>query len=305
MRRLRSYELDPAYTPGLVFGAETCVMLGQRELAAAYYAPLCALAPTHRMFWGPAGAAAFGPMSRTLGEVALLLGLTEQAIGHFRDAIDLCERMQTPALAALCRAGHERALQQRGAAPAPAIEAAAPPAARQLTLRREGDIWTIESRTGRSFRLKHSKGLIYLQYLIEQSGKQLHVLELAGVEHAAGDAGPVLDARAKAEYKRRLDDLNEELREADRFGDSGRRERAQRELDAVADQLARALGMGGKDRRASSDIERARINVQRRIRDVLDRISAHDPALARYLGNTLSTGTYCSFDPRAGVDLPP
>jgi len=106
-----------------------------------------------------------------------------------------------------------------------------------------------------------------------------------------------LDARAKAEYRERLDDLHEQLREAEQFGDPGRRQRAQEELDALAEQLARAVGAGGKDRLIASDIERARINVQRRLRDTLERIGAHDAELARYLAAALQTGTYCCFDP--------
>jgi len=123
------------------------------------------------------------------------------------------------------------------------------------------------------------------------------VLELAGVEHAAGDAGPVLDARAKAEYRERIDQLSEELREADRFDDLGRREKARAELDALAEQLARAVGRGGKDRRAASDIERARVNVQRRLKDVVERIAAQDRALGRHLAQALQTGTYCCYEP--------
>jgi hypothetical protein len=37
--------------------------------------------------------------------------------------------------------------------------------------------------------------------------------------------------------------------------------------------------------------------VQRRLRVVLDRIEAHDKALARYVEATLRTGTYCSYSP--------
>jgi non-specific serine/threonine protein kinase len=256
------------------------------------------------MFWGPVGASAYGPTTRILGDLALLTGRAEQAVQHYTEAIEFCERLAAPPFVALARQGLARA-RARLAAPAPSVPnvpAASPsPAPGQLGLRREGDIWSIQSGSGRSFRLKHSKGLAYLQCLIEQPGRQVHVLELAGVEHAAGDAGPVLDARAKAEYRERLDELSEALREADRFGDPARRERAQRELDALAEQLARAVGFGGKDRLVSSDIERARINVQRRLKDTLERIGAHEPALARYLTAAVQTGTYCCFDPaRAG-----
>ncbi|HWB81477.1 MAG TPA: hypothetical protein VG755_41230, partial [Nannocystaceae bacterium] len=64
-----------------------------------------------------------------------------------------------------------------------------------------------------------------------------------------------------------------------------------------AEQLAAAVGLGGRDRRAASNVERARINVQRRIKDALRRIRAEDAALARYLEATVHTGTYCVYQP--------
>ena len=307
-RRLRTLRATLEYFPALVFAAETCVLLAHRERAEALYAPLLASAPSHHMFWGPVGASAFGPTARILGDLASLTGRAEQAVKHYDEAIEFCERIGALPFIALARQGRERALAQLaqpGVISAPAAPAAPPPAPAQLApapapaqleLRREGDIWSIE-RDGRSFRLKHSKGLAYLQNLLERPGRQVHVLELAGIEHAAGDAGPVLDARAKAEYRERLDQLSDELREAERFADAGRRAKAQAELDALAEQLSRAVGLGGKDRLAASDIERARINVQRRIKDALERIAAHDAPLARQLTAALHTGTYCCYEP--------
>jgi tetratricopeptide (TPR) repeat protein len=303
-RRLKARKHEFEYFPALVLATETCLLLGDRELGATLYARLAAVASSHPMFWGPVGASAFGPTSRLLGDLALLTGRAAEALQHYADAIELCERIGARPFIALAAQGQERAraLLQRSTPPAGAPVSAQALRA-PLGLHREGDVWSIESSAGRCFRLKHSKGLSYLQSLMEQPGRQVHVLELAGVEHAAGDAGPVLDARAKAEYRERLGELSEELREAERFGDPGRRERAQRELDALAEQLASAVGYGGKDRLVASDIERARINVQRRLKDTLERIGAHDPALARYLSAAVQTGTYCCFDPaRAASD---
>ena len=70
-------------------------------------------------------------------------------------------------------------------------------------------------------------------------------------------SGPSLDVQAKAEYRRRLQDLREELEEAQRFGDQGRAARAQEEMISIAEQLASAVGLGGRDRRTGSDAERA------------------------------------------------
>ena len=57
------------------------------------------------------------------------------------------------------------------------------------------------------------------------------------------------------------------------------------------------MGLGGRDRKLGSHVERARINVQRRLRDAIQRIEEHDPALGRYLAATVKTGVFCSFTP--------
>jgi hypothetical protein len=46
-----------------------------------------------------------------------------------------------------------------------------------------------------------------------------------------------------------------------------------------------------------SHVERARINVQRRLKDVVRRVEEQDPALGRYLAAALQTGIWCSFRP--------
>ncbi len=65
----------------------------------------------------------------------------------------------------------------------------------------------------------------------------------------------------------------------------------------LAEQLASAVGLGGRDRKAASNVERARVNVQRRLKDAIRRIAEHDAALGRYLDATVRTGTYCVYRP--------
>jgi hypothetical protein len=165
---------------------------------------------------------------------------------------------------------------------------------------REGEYWSIE-RDGRAFRLKDGKGIAMLARLIHEPGRELHVLDLSigagGAEAAVdgGDAGTLLDPQARAAYEGRVHELREELEEAERHADMARATRAREELDAIASELSRAVGLGGRDRRAASAVERARVNVQRRLRDALERIREHDPELGRHLAYTLKTGTYCSY----------
>src|ERR1051325_11081953 len=93
---------------------------------------------------------------------------------------------------------------------------------------REGDVWTIAYR-GRTFRLRHVKGLGYIAALLAQPGRELHVLELTGPAADHGTGTPLLDERAKREYGRRLQELESELEEARRWGDGERAARLEEE----------------------------------------------------------------------------
>jgi hypothetical protein len=140
----------------------------------------------------------------------------------------------------------------------------------------------------------------------------VHVLELTGappepvpagavaeldLQRPAGDAGALLDAQAKRAFKERLDDLEQEIAEAEHLNDPERGARAREERDAIAQHLAAALGLGGRDRVAGSAAERARVNATRAIRKAIDRIQAGDPALGAHLARSVRTGTFCVYDP--------
>ena len=62
-------------------------------------------------------------------------------------------------------------------------------------------------------------------------------------------------------------------------------------------ELGRAVGLGGRARRAGGAAERARSAVQRRIKNAIERIGEHAPALAALLGRTVRTGNYCVYRP--------
>ena len=112
-----------------------------------------------------------------------------------------------------------------------------------------------------------------------------------------GDAGPLLDASARRAYKQRVEDLQDELEEAERFNDTARAERARVELDFIADELARGVGLGGRDRRAASGSERARVNATRTIGAAIKRIAAGSPRLGEHLRASVRTGYACVYAP--------
>ena len=118
-----------------------------------------------------------------------------------------------------------------------------------------------------------------------------------------GDAGVRLDPQAKAEYRRRVEELRADIAEADSWNDPERAAQAREELEFLAQELSGAIGLGGRDRKAASASERARLSVTRAIRSAMNRLRDLDPALGAHLDATIRTGTYCVYtpDPRAPV----
>src|SRR5262249_6340560 len=106
-----------------------------------------------------------------------------------------------------------------------------------------------------------------------------------------------LDAKAKAAYKQRLSDLRAELDEAAAFKDLGRTARLQAEQTFLTEQLSAAVGLGGRDRLAGANAERARNAVTKRIRGVVRKIRPEHPTLAHHLDTCIRTGVFCVYVP--------
>lgn len=166
---------------------------------------------------------------------------------------------------------------------------------------------------GTTVLLRDLKGMRYLERLLAEPGRELHALDLVVAEHGAqpaaapverdevdvtgNDAGPILDDQAREAYRRRLVEIDDDIAEAEVAGDIERIAMAKADRDYLVTELTRAFGLGGRERRASSDSERARTSVTRSLRYALDRIRSHHPRLADHLDQAISTGTYCSYDP--------
>jgi hypothetical protein len=162
---------------------------------------------------------------------------------------------------------------------------------------REGEFWTM-AFDGEIARLRDARGLALLSQLLRQPGRELHVLDLANRRGTGADyAEPILDGTGRSRFRDRIAELEADLEEADRFGDTERSARTQDELDAVVDELARATGLGGRDRRTTSESERARVATTRAIRLAMRHISNVLPDLAHHLQHSVKTGTYCVYAP--------
>jgi hypothetical protein len=200
------------------------------------------------------------------------------------DALADAEALGMTELAASCR----RLL----AAPKPAASSGDQPV--ELTL--EGEYWNVRGR-GEFCRVRDSRGLRMLAQLVQQPGREVHVFELSGVKQPVdgGDSGAMLDREAREAYQRRLRELQAELDEAEIANDVGRRERLQDEYQQLTAELARAFGIGGRERRAGAAVERARVNVRRRLSLALEHIGKSCPELAKRISKDLQTGVYCSY----------
>jgi hypothetical protein len=185
-------------------------------------------------------------------------------------------------------------------------------------IRLEGDVWAITFE-GRTVRLRDARGLWYLARLLSSPGQEVASVDLLLAAHqvpasapatgaddlrVGGDsADPVLDAAARAAYRARLMELQEDIEEATRFGDVERVEYMRTEFEAITRELTLATGIGGRVRGHVTPAERARQSVTKAIHDTLRRIEQLDPDLGAHLRHSVRTGMFCAYlpDPRAAI----
>jgi uncharacterized membrane protein len=181
--------------------------------------------------------------------------------------------------------------------------------------RAEGEYWTV-AFAGEICRVEDSVGLRYLARLLQHPHQEFHAVVLvadnASDDASAhgktteadaltigglGDAGEVLDPQAKAAYRHRLRELQEEREDARQRADGERLASLQHEMDFLTRELSSAVGLGGRSRKAASASERARLNVTRALRRALQKIAIQHPALGDYLSRTIKTGHVCCYRP--------
>ena len=179
---------------------------------------------------------------------------------------------------------------------------------RVATLQREGAWWTAGCGDTH-VRLGSTKGLSYLAELLGHPGTERHALDLVdlvegvtpvdtGIDRRLlGDAGDLLDAQSRSAYRRRVAELRDEVEDALAVEDDDGAAAIQRELDALVAELARAFGLGGRSRKASSTAEKARLNVTRALRAAVGRVTQALPDAGAVLDRRVRTGLFCAYEP--------
>jgi hypothetical protein len=175
------------------------------------------------------------------------------------------------------------------------------------------DSWIVRYQ-GDTALFKHMRGMYYLAALLRAPRQEFYVRDLLAATRCASDVisanAPhgnlratfsdgiaALDSQAKAEFRRRIGDLREALEEAERFNDPHRRVALQSELQAISEHLATAVGLGGRDRKSSSDAERARSAITKCIKRAIQIIGKPIPVLGYHLATRIRTGYFCSYNP--------
>jgi hypothetical protein len=293
-------------SPQLAIAGEVAAAVGTDEQRRQLLDRLQRGAGRH-VFFGHMPMIYGGPVRRVIGLLERSLGQTAAGENSLRRALDVVRSLgfapwvariafelgDMEEAARLANNLGIRGLAKRAAAPD--VEQVAPPTRPALGISREGDVWRI-SYGVRVVRVGDSRGMELIAKLIERPGEEMHVLVLAGSGGEAmtdSDAGDALDERAAKSYRDRIAAIDSEMPAAK----GERQHHLARERAFLQGELGRAFGLGYAPRRVGSMSERARVNVQRRIKDSLTRIGNHDAVIADYLRSAIRTGTYCTFRP--------
>jgi tetratricopeptide (TPR) repeat protein len=181
----------------------------------------------------------------------------------------------------------------------------------QGRLRREAGSWRLTFE-GRTVHVKELRGLTQIAHLLSRPNEPVNAVELAFLGRngqvivdptPASDLGPVLDDDAKRAYRVRVRQLDEELEEARSSGNEQAALKIEEELCFLTREIARAVGLFGRDRRAGSEVERARVRVTNSIKFAIGRIAEDHPTLGAYFQKTIRTGANCSYIVQSGVPV--
>ncbi len=177
-------------------------------------------------------------------------------------------------------------------------------------------LWEIVFNGKESFLGIGYKGLYYIHYLIKISPDKIDALSLANFNEksdkmkvlnqcedgeltvlSAFREQEILDPDTKKEYKKRLEEIEEELEEANKNNDIGKDETLEEEKQKILDELKKATTIKGKHRPFSDDQEKARKMITEAIRRFLKVIEKRDKNLYNHFKESIKTGNMFCYIP--------
>jgi hypothetical protein len=176
--------------------------------------------------------------------------------------------------------------------------ALAPPVAKANEFCRAGSHWDVTFDGGRTFHLRHSLGVEYLNYLLHHPGQPISAYDLEtsirpdkATARAIDSIQLNLDADAVRDYLRQLDQLRAQRNAAAEAGDLATAGRLDDDIAAIEHELS-------KNRLAPDAGERARSNVRKAIVAVQDKLrkgSDNESRFRQHLEQFVSLGYECCY----------
>jgi hypothetical protein len=172
--------------------------------------------------------------------------------------------------------------------------------------RREGQMWTL-CFGGVTKHYNHSKGLLYIAYLLGSPFQEYHVAEIVKSaespekEVLSFSSGEVSSKKTIANYRNRLSVIRAELSEADDTSDPLLKKELQEEKQAIEKQLLQAVGLGGKLKKHPDETKRQANAVSEAISRSLKVLDQSHPSLRQHLLNSINRGEYLSYTPEIEI----
>ncbi len=193
------------------------------------------------------------------------------------------------------------------------------------TFKRVGGMWRMGLPGSPPVYDTHRRGYLLISELLRASPRAIPSVVLDGVgrstgktkapaasvdaNHGADAAGreaqsvdQALDNQAIQQFRAQLQDLEEEIAEAEEMADLASLERLKRDREFILNDLAANTGLGGRSRDVNPDRERARDNVRKNITRALGKLKAQDPDLAVHLQRFIDCGTHNRYEPNEKLD---
>lgn len=165
----------------------------------------------------------------------------------------------------------------------------------------QGDMWVV-SFEGTTAYMSNSVGMAYIARLLAEPQQELAAVTLlaarAGIDprFASGSSGEILTDETRENYRRRYQELQDEMEEAKTNNDLGQIETFEGEMEALTNELASATGLGGRSRE-KSDIEKVRKSVSMAVSRDIERIGKQHEALGRHLLAAIGSGRTFRYAP--------
>ena len=316
---MRNLPDSSTWLAGMAIIAQTAALLGDAAVAREAYG---LLEPYADLPIVPSLAVTcMGSVHHPLGLAAEAFGAEDRAIAHLEAAAEANHRLGNRPFTAIASADLARVRLRRGARPdrdqARALLAEAIADADDMGMAGYAAVWRRElvavgERGGRIDQIGHHwevtldgrratvpdrVGMRYLARLLLHPGREFPAVDLAGDALPVESVQPMLDPAARAAYRRRIEELSDEMDRADVRGEPDRADRARTEMLALAAELRRATGRGSRNRSFGSRNERARTAVRKAIMRAIDEIAAVEPSLGAELRRTVTTGSTCVYRP--------